>query len=275
MGRHGTVMAVATTVVLLGAGAVVTQRSGRPKRGGGDVLTSGSTSVRSRDDRSSLGGRDVRVLGLKENLEALPSHEEVAMVELPEIGHTIVAGPGKMASVRIYAELRERFGGRLDQEAAKWALDVYGEDLVQESKQTPGSHPNIDLLLALLEGGENEGKVYTVLVEPRAGFTVETLVPGDGKTFPSPGSLVSVHYVGTLADGNKFDSSRDRGQPFEFTLGAGMVIKGWDEGVAKLSLGEKANIVCQPEYAYGAGGYPPIIPPNSILKFEVELLEIK
>ncbi|CAD8152823.1 unnamed protein product [Paramecium octaurelia] len=104
------------------------------------------------------------------------------------------------------------------------------------------------------------------------GFKVETITPGDGKSFPQKGQKVHVHYVGTLLDGSVFDSSRNRGKPFVFTLGAGQVIKGWDEGVAKLSKGEKAIITCPPNYAYGAQGYPPVIPQNATLKFEVELL---
>lgn len=82
-----------------------------------------------------------------------------------------------------------------------------------------------------------------------------------------------MHYVGTLLDsGAKFDSSRDRGQPFETRIGVGQVIKGWDEGVPQLSLGQKARLICTPDYAYGARGFPPVIPANSSLVFEVELL---
>lgn len=82
-----------------------------------------------------------------------------------------------------------------------------------------------------------------------------------------------VHYTGTLAsNGSKFDSSRDRGRPFEFKLGAGQVIRGWDEGFAKLSLGQVAKLTLPPEYAYGANGYPPVIPPQSTLIFDVELI---
>ncbi|KAI0789720.1 peptidyl-prolyl cis-trans isomerase, partial [Abortiporus biennis] len=106
------------------------------------------------------------------------------------------------------------------------------------------------------------------------GVTIEVLQEGDGKTFPKPGNSVTIHYVGTLLDGNKFDSSRDRGKPFETEIGVGKVIKGWDEGVPQLSLGSKAVLTVTPDYAYGARGFPPVIPPNSTLKFEVELLAI-
>ncbi|KAI8144757.1 FK506-binding protein 1 [Fennellomyces sp. T-0311] len=106
------------------------------------------------------------------------------------------------------------------------------------------------------------------------GVTVETLQSGDGRTYPRKGDRVTIHYVGTLANGDKFDSSRDREQPFVCTIGTGQVIKGWDEGVPKLSLGEKAKLTCTPEYAYGDRGFPSSIPPNATLVFEVELLSI-
>jgi FK506-binding protein 1 len=72
-----------------------------------------------------------------------------------------------------------------------------------------------------------------------------------------------MHYTGTLTNGNKFDSSVDRGQPFVTQIGVGRVIKGWDEGVPQLSLGEKAVLTCTPDYAYGERGFPPVIPANS------------
>ncbi|KLL11385.1 FKBP-type peptidyl-prolyl cis-trans isomerase [Protofrankia coriariae] len=107
------------------------------------------------------------------------------------------------------------------------------------------------------------------------GVSVETLSPGDGKTFPQKGDTVQIHYVGTLLDGTKFDSSRDRGSPFVTQIGVGKVIKGWDEGVPQLSLGQKAVLTVTPDFAYGSRGFPPVIPPNSTLRFEVELLGIK
>ncbi|XP_030606977.1 peptidyl-prolyl cis-trans isomerase FKBP1A-like [Archocentrus centrarchus] len=109
--------------------------------------------------------------------------------------------------------------------------------------------------------------------ERTMGVDVQTIKPGDGETFPKKGNMVAVHYVGTLTNGKQFDSSRERGKPFEFKLGAGEVIRGWDEGVAKMSLGQVAKLTCTPDFAYGSRGYPPIIPANSTLIFEVELLK--
>ena len=77
---------------------------------------------------------------------------------------------------------------------------------------------------------------------------------------------------GTLMDGSKFDSSKDRGRPFQFVIGQGQVIKGWDEGMMQMSVGQHAKLTCTPDYAYGPRGFPPVIPPNSTLIFEVELL---
>lgn len=91
----------------------------------------------------------------------------------------------------------------------------------------------------------------------------------------TPGKNVSVHYTGRLTDGSKFDSSLDRGRPFTFKLGAGMVIQGWDQGVAGMKVGGKRTLTIPPELGYGAGGFPPVIPPNSTLVFDVELLDVR
>ncbi|KAI0036530.1 peptidyl-prolyl cis-trans isomerase [Vararia minispora EC-137] len=106
------------------------------------------------------------------------------------------------------------------------------------------------------------------------GVTIHIIRQGNGTDYPRAGDMVKLHYIGTLQDGKKFDSSRDRGDPFITQIGVGKVIKGWDEGVPQLSLGTKANLVVSPDYGYGSRGFPPLIPANATLYFEVELLQI-
>jgi FK506-binding protein 1 len=108
------------------------------------------------------------------------------------------------------------------------------------------------------------------------GVTKQVIRQGDGVTFPQRGQKVVVHYTGFLSQvgGKKFDSSVDRNRPFEFNIGVGQVIRGWDEGVAGMSVGEKAYLTCTPDYAYGAQGAGGVIPPNATLVFEVELLRL-
>ena len=108
---------------------------------------------------------------------------------------------------------------------------------------------------------------------PDGGISKECLVEGTGVDRPAKGCKVTVHYVGTLqTNGDKFDSSRDRADPFEFQLGVGQVIKGWDIGVASMRKGEKSILTCKSDYAYGDSGSPPKIPGGATLCFEVELL---
>ena len=114
-----------------------------------------------------------------------------------------------------------------------------------------------------------------------SGLTVIVHEAGTG-TVATPGSPVTVHYTGWLFDeaasdrkGEKFDSSRDRGQPFRFTLGARQVIAGWDEGVAGMRVGGKRTLIIPPELAYGERGFPPVIPPSATLVFDVALLGVE
>ena len=107
-----------------------------------------------------------------------------------------------------------------------------------------------------------------------SGLQFEELVVGSGNT-ATAGQKVSVHYTGWLTNGTKFDSSKDRGEPFVFPLGKGHVIRGWDEGVAGMKVGGKRKLTIPPTLGYGARGAGGVIPPNAELVFEVELLGIR
>ena len=106
-----------------------------------------------------------------------------------------------------------------------------------------------------------------------SGLTIEDLTEGEGAT-ATAGQMVSVHYTGWLTDGRKFDSSKDRNDPFQFPLGGRRVIAGWDEGVQGMKVGGTRKLTIPPELGYGARGAGGVIPPNATLVFEVELLEI-
>ncbi len=106
------------------------------------------------------------------------------------------------------------------------------------------------------------------------GLVIEDMQVGTGDS-PQTGQTVTVHYTGWLTDGTKFDSSVDRGRPFEFSIGRGQVIRGWDEGVATMKIGGKRKLTIPPELGYGARGAGGSIPPNATLVFEVELLGVR
>ncbi|KAK0133948.1 Peptidyl-prolyl cis-trans isomerase FKBP1A [Merluccius polli] len=107
------------------------------------------------------------------------------------------------------------------------------------------------------------------------GVEIETIKPGDGQTFPKKGQTAVVHYTGTLTNGTTFDSSRNRDSPFKFKIGYGEVIRGWDEGVAQMSVGQQARLTCTPDFAYGPTGHPGVIPPYATLIFDVELIRLE
>ncbi|MDE2844391.1 MAG: FKBP-type peptidyl-prolyl cis-trans isomerase [Chloroflexota bacterium] len=126
------------------------------------------------------------------------------------------------------------------------------------------------LALALVACSQSESMTTT-----ESGLQYEVLASGDGES-PSLGDIAVVHYTGWLTDGTKFDSSVDRGDPFEFPVGQGRVIQGWDEGVALMQVGDKWKFTIPSELAYGERSIGNgLIPANSTLVFEVELLDVK
>jgi peptidylprolyl isomerase len=114
----------------------------------------------------------------------------------------------------------------------------------------------------------------TGAVKTASGLTFIITKHGTGP-LAQVGDTVSVHYTGTLTDGTKFDSSRDRGEPIEFPLGQGRVIKGWDEGIAKMHVGDQAILIIPPSIGYGSRGAGGVIPPDATLIFIVELVRTK
>ena len=132
------------------------------------------------------------------------------------------------------------------------------------SSATPAGEKTMALPGAPIDG---------ITEQMRGGMKMYDMTVGSGSE-ATTGKMVKVHYTGWLLDGTKFDSSVDRNEPFSFSLGGGQVIKGWDQGVAGMKVGGKRKLVIPGDMAYGAQGYPGVIPPNATLVFDVELLDV-
>lgn len=132
-------------------------------------------------------------------------------------------------------------------------------------------------IVAAIAGGPVHAAKESTSKQPtttESGLQYTDTKEGTGK-IPEKGQIVIVHYTGTLPDGTKFDSSRDRKEPFKFTLGAGQVIKGWDEGLSTMKIGGKRTLIVPPELGYGANSPGGVIPPNATLHFDVELIGVE
>ena len=154
---------------------------------------------------------------------------------------------------------------------------AYGETGAGDGVIPPNSTLTFEVELVEIMAGSPEAPTEVSgadLTTTESGLQYYDLQAGTGPS-PGPGQTAVVHYTGWLQDGTKFDSSLDRGEPFEFAVGAGQVIPGWDEGVASMQVGGKRQLVIPSELGYGEQGASGVIPPNAILVFEVELLEVK
>ena len=137
-----------------------------------------------------------------------------------------------------------------------------------QSESPVAAATNTTIIAENIMSEENENVVTT-----DSGLKYVEITQGNGAS-PTNGQTVTVHYTGTLENGTKFDSSRDRNRPFQFKIGVGQVIQGWDEGVGSMKVGGRRKLIIPPELGYGSRGAGGVIPPNATLIFDVELLSV-
>jgi peptidylprolyl isomerase len=188
----------------------------------------------------------------------------------------ILISPGVMVAcclfliVAQFSQRQEAIAAELSSPPAIEALATAGQAIAQAPELAQASDlSTTDAADLMPENTENAENIVTT----PSGLQYIDLVEGTGAT-PAAGQTVFVHYTGTLQDGTKFDSSRDRNRPFSFTLGAGRVIRGWDEGISTMKVGGRRQLIIPPDLGYGARGAGGVIPPNATLVFDVELLRI-
>ncbi len=186
---------------------------------------------------------------------------------------------------RIESRMRRRVSGR-ERRAQRRRARERGSLIWLLTRVGPAVAAAVALMVALvvatlwllstfvLDGESGPPPVPGELIFTETGLGIIDIEVGAGPT-PEPGDGVAVSYTGWLSDGTKFDSSLDRGEPFEFIIGAGRVIKGWDEGVLGMRVHGKRRLIIPPELAYGEEGWPPMVPPNAEVTFDIELLAFK
>ncbi|MEB3210419.1 MAG: FKBP-type peptidyl-prolyl cis-trans isomerase [Leptolyngbyaceae bacterium] len=195
--------------------------------------------------------------------EAIAANTTASAEEVSETAPAPAKTPSKLNQWLSQSTLSSSSGevSSIDENPTLIAQSTSASDLLTPEEDSAGDN-------AAEETAEQENVVMT-----ESGLQYVDVVEGTG-AMPQPGQTVTVHYTGTLEDGTKFDSSRDRNRPFSFRIGVGQVIKGWDEGVATMRVGGQRRLIIPPELGYGARGAGGVIPPNATLLFDVELLRI-
>ncbi|KAJ3038422.1 hypothetical protein HDV00_000610 [Rhizophlyctis rosea] len=244
--QHSTVLLIVATLIF-GFAILFFLPSGKPTK----LTPDAGTAFK----QQAQGGASGVTSAVKAGVTEAKAQAEKAKVKAAE------------GAAKVESEVKKA-AGKVEKEAKKAAAKVEkaAKDGVKEAAKVVGE----TVEKAAPKVGDEEGIVYPEGKD----WKKEIVQEGDGKTFPAIGDKVKMHYTGFLLDGTKFDSSHDRGQPFEARIGVGNLIRGWDEAVPTMSKGEKAKFTISWKAAYGEAGSPPVIPAKADLIFEVELVDV-